>query len=39
MPSFIDGGMVKGLAVMLASDASSFMTGGEFTIDGGQSCR
>jgi NAD(P)-dependent dehydrogenase (short-subunit alcohol dehydrogenase family) len=30
---------VKGLAVMLASDASSFMTGGEFTIDGGQSCR
>jgi NAD(P)-dependent dehydrogenase (short-subunit alcohol dehydrogenase family) len=30
---------VKGLAVMLASDASSFITGAEFTIDGGQSCR
>lgn len=30
---------IKGLAVMLASPASSFITGGEFTIDGGQSCR
>jgi len=30
---------IKGLAVMLASQASSFITGGEFTIDGGQSCR
>ncbi|MDH4109932.1 MAG: glucose 1-dehydrogenase [Gammaproteobacteria bacterium] len=30
---------IKGLAVMLASSASSFITGGEFTIDGGQSCR
>ncbi|MCC6203270.1 MAG: SDR family oxidoreductase [Gammaproteobacteria bacterium] len=30
---------VKGLAVLLASDAASFITGAEFTIDGGQSCR
>jgi len=34
-----DPGEVKGLAVMLASAASSFITGAEFTIDGGQSCR
>ena len=30
---------VKGLAVLLASQASSFITGASFTIDGGQSCR
>jgi len=30
---------VKGLAVLLASQASSFITGATFTIDGGQSCR
>lgn len=30
---------VKGLAVLLASDAASFITGAAFTIDGGQSCR
>ena len=30
---------IKGLAVLLASQASSFITGASFTIDGGQSCR
>lgn len=30
---------VKGLAVLLASQASSFITGASFTIDGGQSCK
>ena len=30
---------IKGLAVLLASQASSFITGSAFTIDGGQSCR
>ena len=30
---------VKGLAVLLASAASSYITGASFTIDGGQSCR
>ena len=30
---------VKGLAVLLASQGSSFITGASFTIDGGQSCR
>ena len=30
---------VRGLAVLLASPASSFITGAAFTIDGGQSCR
>jgi len=30
---------VKGLAVLLASTASSYITGASFTIDGGQSCR
>lgn len=30
---------VKGLAVLLASPASSYITGATFTIDGGQSCR
>ncbi len=29
---------VKGLAVLLASQGSSFITGSSFTIDGGQSC-
>ena len=30
---------VKGLAVLLASAASSYITGASYTIDGGQSCR
>ena len=30
---------IKGLAILLASHASSFITGAAFTIDGGQSCR
>jgi 2-deoxy-D-gluconate 3-dehydrogenase len=30
---------VKGLAVLLASQASSYITGATYTIDGGQSCR
>jgi NAD(P)-dependent dehydrogenase (short-subunit alcohol dehydrogenase family) len=30
---------IKGLAVLLASEGSSFITGASFTIDGGQTCR
>lgn len=30
---------IKGLAILLASPASSFITGSSFTIDGGQACR
>jgi len=30
---------IKGLAVLLASAGSSFMTGASFTIDGGETCR
>jgi gluconate 5-dehydrogenase len=30
---------LKGIAVLLASDAASFITGAAFLIDGGQSCR
>jgi NAD(P)-dependent dehydrogenase (short-subunit alcohol dehydrogenase family) len=30
---------IKGLAVLLASEGSSFITGAAFTIDGGQTCR
>jgi NAD(P)-dependent dehydrogenase (short-subunit alcohol dehydrogenase family) len=30
---------IKGLAILLASQASSFITGSTFTIDGGQTCR
>ena len=30
---------IKGLAILLASPASGFMTGACFTIDGGQTCR
>jgi NAD(P)-dependent dehydrogenase (short-subunit alcohol dehydrogenase family) len=30
---------IKGLAVLLASGGSSFITGAAFTIDGGQTCR
>lgn len=30
---------IKGLAVLLASAGSSFITGASFTIDGGQTCR
>lgn len=30
---------IKGVAVLLASRASSFVTGSTFTIDGGQTCR
>lgn len=30
---------IKGLAVLLASEAASFITGAVFTIDGGQTCR
>lgn len=30
---------IKGLAVLLASAGSSFITGAAFTIDGGQTCR
>ena len=29
---------LKGLVLYLASDASSFVTGATFSIDGGQSC-
>ncbi len=30
---------IKGLAILLASQGSSFITGSSFTIDGGQSCK
>lgn len=30
---------IKGLAILLASEASSFITGSSFIIDGGQSCK
>ncbi|MEE8495646.1 MAG: SDR family oxidoreductase, partial [Xanthomonadales bacterium] len=30
---------LKGLAILLASQGSSFITGSSFTIDGGQACR
>ena len=30
---------IKGLAVLLASEGASFITGAAFTIDGGQTCR
>lgn len=30
---------IKGLAVLLASEGASFITGATFTIDGGQTCR
>lgn len=30
---------VKGLAILLASQGSSYITGSSFTIDGGQACR